>query len=260
MPQLDVLDVSIHYEIVGKGQPVLMIAGTASDGASWAPLLPLLQDRFQLILIDNRGSGQTRHAGRIFIEDIVADSAKLIDHMDFGPLPVIGHSLGGAIGLRLAASHPHKVSKLVTLAAGANPKSIALLKDLAELYDSGIRPQLFFRLLYQFLFSASFFANPANVEAAAEASTNYRHRQSPADLKRQVAMFDAVAPLNRESVMAPVLAISGGGDLLASPDDVTAAHAGIKNLAQITIPGIGHSTHWEAPEAVATAILKFLGD
>jgi len=63
MPQFENGAASIHYEIIGEGEPLLLIAGTASDGASWGPLLPLLTGR-RLILIDNRGSGQTRVEGR----------------------------------------------------------------------------------------------------------------------------------------------------------------------------------------------------
>ena len=59
MPQFENNRASVHYEIMGEGRPLLLIAGTASDGASWGPLLPLLGGR-QLILIDNRGSGRTK--------------------------------------------------------------------------------------------------------------------------------------------------------------------------------------------------------
>ena len=72
MPQFEHDRASIHYEIVGDGKPLLLIAGTASDGASWGPLLPLLPGR-QLILIDNRASGQTKVEGPIdaFIRGIL---------------------------------------------------------------------------------------------------------------------------------------------------------------------------------------------
>ena len=57
MPQFQHGAASIHYEIMGEGAPLLLVAGIASDGASWGPLLPLLKGR-QLVLVDNRGCGQ----------------------------------------------------------------------------------------------------------------------------------------------------------------------------------------------------------
>ena len=258
VPIFETDNVALNYEIRGTGQPLLMIAGTASDGASWAPLVPLLENRFRLILIDNRGSGQTRHSGPIRFDDMVDDCSALLDHLGISKTAVIGHSLGGFIGLALAARHPDSVSTLVTMGSGASAKSLTLLGDLATLYESDVPAELYFRLLFQFLFSAPFFADPTNIEAATRASMDYPFRQSPADFRRQIEMFDTMGPLDAAAIAAPVLAISGGADLLASPEDVARTHAGITTLKTVTIPDIGHSTHWEAPDRVAELVTTFL--
>ncbi len=258
MPFLISGDAEIFYEVRGQGQPLLLIAGTASDGASWAPLLPLLEAQFQLILIDNRGSGRTRHEGPIRFEDMAGDCVRLIDHLGLGEVPVLGHSLGGLIGLHLAARHGEKVSALITMGAAGTQKSLMLLKDMAELYASDVAPQLFFRLLFQWLFSAPFFEDEDRVTAAAEASTAYQYRQSPDDMKRQVEMFETIPALDASAIAAPVLAIAGADDLLAPPEAVTEAHRGVHGLERVTLPGIGHSTHWEAPEKVAELVTGFL--
>ena len=103
-------DASLHYEIIGDGPPLLLIAGLASDGASWGPLLAELPER-HLILVDNRGAGRTRSTGPIRFGDLVADIASLIEALGIGPVDVVGHSLGGAIGLWLAAEHPRFVAR-----------------------------------------------------------------------------------------------------------------------------------------------------
>src|SRR5437016_1164336 len=112
MPQFDHDRASVHYDTAGSGPPLLLIAGTASDGASWGPLLPPLGGR-QLILIDNRGSGRTKVEGPIEIAEMVDDCAVLLDHLGLDAVDVVGHSLGGAIGLMLAERHPAKVKRLV---------------------------------------------------------------------------------------------------------------------------------------------------
>ena len=58
MPVLERDDLELHYEIEGDGPPLLMIAGMASDSASWAPLVPLLTPHFTLIRPDNRTTGR----------------------------------------------------------------------------------------------------------------------------------------------------------------------------------------------------------
>lgn len=258
MPHFQSHDAAVHFQVLGTGAPLLLIAGTASDGASWGPLVPALSARYQLILIDNRGSGQTRHSGPISIDDMVADCANLLDHLGLASVSVIGHSLGGAIALRLTARHPARVNRLVTLTAGApDARSRALFHDLARLYPD-VQPQLFFRLLYQFLFKPAFFENPETLTAAAEASTNYPHRQSPADFSRQVAALDAVGPIDLTTITAPVLAIAAELDRMMTPEAVFSSHSGVPNLRTTTIPGAGHSVHWDATDAVLAAVLPFL--
>jgi pimeloyl-ACP methyl ester carboxylesterase len=257
MPEHLIDETNLHYEIVGEGPPLLLIAGLASDGASWGPLPAELPGR-QLIVVDNRGSGQTRSAGPIQFADLVADVAKLLEALAVGPVDVVGHSLGGAIGLSLAAQHPHLVKRLVTLTSGGlTPSKTVLLNDMARL-GFIVPTEDWFRLLYQWLFSDAFFADEANVAAAAAASAAYSHRQSPGDFARQVAALTTVGPLARERIACPVLAVSAERDLLAPPAAVDALHAGIAGLTRLEVPGVAHSIHWEAPEAVGALIREFL--
>lgn len=257
MPQFEHDRASIHYEISGEGPPVLMVAGTASDGASWGPLLPLLPGR-RLILIDNRGSGQTTVEGPIEVAEMAADCAALLDHLGIDRADVIGHSLGGAIGLLLAARFPNKVRRLVTMTTGTmSAASRVLFHDLSRLYFT-VAPQDFFRLLYQWLFSDAFFASETNVAGAALASTMYRHRQSPGDFARQVAALDRMAAVDLAAITCPVLAMSAELDLLAPPRAVADLHRDVRGAQLVTISGAAHSVHWEKPAETAAAIDAFL--
>ncbi len=257
MPQFQNGAASVHYEITGSGRPLLLIAGTASDSASWGPLLPLLPDR-QLILIDNRGSGRTKVEGPITHGEMIGDCAALIDYLSLGAIDVVGHSLGGFLALGLATTHPGKVKRLVTLGSGAiSPKGRAVFKELARLYFI-LPPEDWFRLLYPWLFSDPFFTDEARINAAAAASTAYEFRQSPGDFARQIAAIDSYTPLDFGTIKCEVLAISGDLDLLSPPGSVEGLHVRIPQLTHETIPNAAHSLHWEAPQSVATAIRGFL--
>ena len=257
MPQFEHNRASIHYESVGQGKPLLLIAGTASDGASWSPILPLLRGR-QLILIDNRGSGRTKVEGPIEITEMADDAAALLDHLALSSVDVVGHSLGGFIALMLALRQPGKVRRLVTLGSGEmSAASRVLFHDLARLYFTMV-PQDWFRILYQFLFSDPFFADETRVAQAAEGSTRYPFRQSPGDFARQVAAIDRLVTVDLGRVVCPTLAIAGELDLLARPEAVQSMHALIKGVHQLTIAGAAHSIHWEKPQEIAAAIQEFL--
>ncbi len=258
MPQFERPGASIHYQLLGEGPPLLLIAGTASDGASWGPLLPLLGGR-RLILVDNRGSGQTTSEGLIRIEDMADDCAALLGQLGLEAVDVVGHSLGGFLALMLAAAEPQRVRRVVTLTSGVIPQSRRVLfRDLSRLYFT-TPPQDWFRLLFQWLFSDPFFAEETNVAAAAAASTAYRFRQSPEDFARQVSALDSVGPVDLSRVASPVLAVGAEHDLLAPGWAVEALHRTVPDVTHRRIEGAAHSVHWEKPEAVAEAILGFLG-
>jgi pimeloyl-ACP methyl ester carboxylesterase len=258
MPDFDNNGARIHYELVGSGPPLLMIAGIASDGASWGPLTPLLAERHRLILIDNRGCGRTRAEGPLAIADMVGDCVALLERLGIAEASVVGHSLGGIIGLLIASRHPGRVRRLVTMTSGGiHPKTRTLFEDLARIYPR-VEPQDYFRLLFQWLFSEPFFANPASVAAAAAGSVLYPFRQSPADFARQVEALQTVPAIDKAAIACPVLALAAGRDLLGPPEAVMALHAGIADHRVEMIPDAAHSIHWEATEAVAQKVLGFL--
>jgi pimeloyl-ACP methyl ester carboxylesterase len=257
MPQFQHNRASIHYEIAGEGKPVLLVAGIASDSASWGPLVSLLPGR-QVIRIDNRGCGQTKVDGPIEIAEMADDCAALLRHLGLPAVDVVGHSLGGTIALALAARHPELVAKVVTLTSGSiSAAARVLFRDMARLYFTMV-PQDWYRLLYQWLFSEPFFEDEDVVAGAAEASTLYPYRQSPGDFARQVAAIDRAGALDLAGVRCPVLAVAAELDLLASPKAVRAMHAGIRDVQFATIANAAHSVHWEKPQETAAAINRFL--
>jgi pimeloyl-ACP methyl ester carboxylesterase len=60
MAEVRVDDVRLHYEVTGTGDPMLMVMGLGASSANWAPeLLSELARSFQIIVYDNRGTGQS---------------------------------------------------------------------------------------------------------------------------------------------------------------------------------------------------------
>ncbi|MCD6047729.1 MAG: 3-oxoadipate enol-lactonase [Gammaproteobacteria bacterium] len=106
-------DVNMYYEIHGKGEPMVMINGLKADHTGWAPTLDNLKENYQIILFDNRGTGQTTDDGKKFsIEDMADDVKKLMTYLGINSAHIVGHSLGGAIAQTFAHTYPESVKKL----------------------------------------------------------------------------------------------------------------------------------------------------
>jgi pimeloyl-ACP methyl ester carboxylesterase len=259
MPVLSVNGIDLHYERQGAGPPLLLLAGMASDGASWTPLRDGLAARFALIVPDNRCAGRTRPipcttGRREMGEDIVA----LLDRLGLDRVHVIGHSMGAMLALDLAAGHPGRVASVVAMstAGRAGPQALSLFADLALLYGaSGVPAEAWFRLLFHFLFTPAFFADREAVLAASRAAAAYAAVQPPEAFRAQVAALgDFADPVDPARIACPLLAVSGAWDVLCPPEAVRERFAGHEIAI---IPDAAHSVHWERPAAVLAAILAF---
>lgn len=262
MPDISVNGISLHYERAGAGPPLLLIAGLASDSASWAPVAPLLAARADLIMPDNRGSGRTNADGAaIGLDAIAADCAALLDHLEIGKIDVLGHSMGGVIAMILAAERPHRVGKLIVAATApvAPARTVSIVDTLTALRESGLPEIHWYRSFFHWLFRPGFFDDKKAVDAAIAMARAYPYAQTEEDMRRQVEAsraFDGVGLPAR--IAAPTLVLAGAEDLMFPTAGVEAAFGDLQNRRIKVLPDAGHSLHWDQPRAFAEAVLDFL--
>ena len=104
----------LRYLVAGDGELLLLVHGLGGSAANWLALAPLLLPGRRLIVPDLPGHGGSDPLPAAASLTAYADSlAALLD----GPAAVVGHSLGGAIALRLAIRRPELVSALVLAGA-----------------------------------------------------------------------------------------------------------------------------------------------
>ena len=119
MPMTTIGDLAVHYEQTGQGEPVLLIHGLGSSTEDWEPQVKALAPDFTVITYDVRGHGKTaKPAGRYSVPQFAEDAARLIRHLGFGPVHVMGLSMGGMIGFQLAVDHPELVRSLIIVNSG----------------------------------------------------------------------------------------------------------------------------------------------
>jgi 3-oxoadipate enol-lactonase len=125
MPKIKAGSIHINYEIVGEGDPLLLIMGFMAPGAAWVPSLPMLS-MFQCLYFDNRGTGLSDKPEGIYtIEQMADDAANLLEALSISKVKVFGASMGGMIAQELVLRHPEQVERVVlgcTLPGGPNSK------------------------------------------------------------------------------------------------------------------------------------------
>jgi pimeloyl-ACP methyl ester carboxylesterase len=116
---VDVPGARLHVREFGDGPPLLMVHGLAGQSSHYTyGIAGRLSDRFRVVAVDRPGSGfSTRLEGTpADLSTQAAALAALIDELGLGKPLVVGHSLGSAVALTLAAEHPDKVAGLALLA------------------------------------------------------------------------------------------------------------------------------------------------
>ena len=110
-------DITLEYDDTGAGEPVVCIHG-AFVADTFRPLLsePALASRYRLITYHRRGYvGSRAVAGAASLEVQASDCRRLLSHLGVERAHVVGHSIGGAIALRLALDTPQLVHTLTLL-------------------------------------------------------------------------------------------------------------------------------------------------
>jgi aminoacrylate hydrolase len=117
MPIAKIDDLDLYYEIHGKGDPVLLVAGLGGVGAYWQPQIKAFSAKYQVILHDHRGSGQSSHSRiKYSIEQMAEDVVRLMDHLEIERAHLVGHSTGAVIGQVMSIDHPERVKSVVEYA------------------------------------------------------------------------------------------------------------------------------------------------
>jgi len=91
---------------------LVCLHGRSGSARNFAPLAEALSDDWRIVAADLRGHGWSDHSDDGSREAFVADAAALIRHLDYGPVALLGHSLGGVTAYQTAAKHPDLVRLL----------------------------------------------------------------------------------------------------------------------------------------------------
>lgn len=107
----------LWYEVRGEGEPLLLHHGYTASRVNWMPVAERLQARYQIILMECRGTGQSEHTPEGYtLEQYAADVVGMLDHLGLEKVSFAGHSMGGGIGYLLALEHKARLERLILMA------------------------------------------------------------------------------------------------------------------------------------------------
>ncbi len=115
---------SLHYRVMGVGSPLVLIHGFGVSGHVWHRLLPYLTQHHQVFVIDLPGYGRSTYRGTRApwrLREMAPLLVAWLRHMRLADIHLVGHSMGGAIAIQLAAHAPELVKSLTLVDAAGMP-------------------------------------------------------------------------------------------------------------------------------------------
>jgi len=255
--------VNLAYEDRGSGDPVLFIAGRGGAGRTWHlhQVPAFLAAGYRAITFDNRGIGATEQADGFGVEQMVADTAALIEKLGAAPARIVGVSMGSFIAQELMLARPELVQSAVLMATRGRHDRTRDFFRVAELdlADSGVvLPPAYdakVRLLESF--SPKTLNDDELVRDWIDMFTMWPTKSTPG-LRAQtdIAPRGNRLPAYR-SITAPALVIGFGDDVVLPPHMGREVADALPNGRYLEIPNTGHLGFIEKPQVVNVAALDF---
>jgi len=263
---------TLHYATSGAGEPILLIPGLGLDHSYYRFGIPLLSRHLQVLAVDPRGIGRsTKSPPPYTVEAWADDFAVMIDKLAFGPIHVLGSSLGGSMALALAQRHPGKLKSLIVVggfseldrATELNFRLRLRLIEKLGMSDEVADYMGLWTLTRKFINSDAGFAtmraNQANIRANSaqsysafvEALLKWGRCQPGQEREPK---FTALL----DSIKTPTLVVTSDNDHLIPKELSDLIAARIAGAKLIVMPGAGHIPFMEQPEEVVRIVLEFL--
>jgi pimeloyl-ACP methyl ester carboxylesterase len=266
MPLVELRNIRLYYEEHGRGPALVLAHGHACGVRSWDPQLRGLTDHCRVIVYDARGHGLSdapREPSAYSQQHMVDDLCGLMDHLGLETAAVGGLSMGGNVVLNFALAHPERVSALILADTGAGSddteRMVARSLQGADVLESGgIEAYVDWAM-----------SHPAFARFASRGPEQERFMRSCLMTNRAhgIALSTRGVQAKRPSIYVlepqlrslemPVLLIVGEHDEACLP-----VHAfmglTIPRATHHELPGAGHLTNLETPEAFNRLVAEFL--
>lgn len=257
MQRISAHGVEIAFARVGAGPPLVFVHGATADSRLWQPQLEGLGDEFTVVAWDEPGAGRSSDVPPDFtLEDYAGCLAAVIEELDLGPAYVAGLSWGGTIALALYRDRPELVSSLVLADTYAGWKG-SLPPEEVDARVTGLEQMLAASAASFDPTLPGLFAGdpPRHAVGLLEAMGRDIRRESMRTSLMIMARTDLSDLLPQIDV--PTLLIWGEFDARSPLYVAEQFERAIPHAELTVLPGAGHVSNLERPEAFNAAVRRF---
>lgn len=249
--------VRLRYAYQGErgGEPIILLHGYSDSWLSYSTVLPLLDSKYRVYILDQRGHGESdRPASGYALQQFADDVIAFMDVMGIGQATIVGHSMGSFVAQHVAVAAPDRVKRLV-LSGSATTIRNAVVSELQREINA-LKDPVPEKFVREFQLS-TIFHPPADgfVNAVIKESLNL-----PARVWREVIaeMLSPKAQVELARIKVPTLILWGDKETIFPRSEQDLLLAALPNARLKVYEDTGHAMHWERPERFARDLQEFM--
>ncbi len=262
MAIIKVNGIELYYESHGEGEPLLLLSGFGADHGAWSGILSQLIKQYRVILVDNRGAGQSGCPDYPYtIKMMAEDVAALCDSLSLAQLHFLGSSMGGCIVQTLAYHYP----KLVKSAVIANSfmkvdaRRKLFYQAQQELLEAGAPADALVKDKLCWVYSNHYLEKPGRAQRLVKQWQQSAYPFTLTGYHNQVSAifaFDSTPWI--EQLAVPCLVIGCDDDLISLETSTREMAQRIPGAEYLCFNNTGHLPYLERPQEFLLALTKFI--
>jgi len=248
----------VHYEVYGRGKPVILLHGWLGSWGLWQETMGYLGRYYRTYALDFWGFGETGKKRETYaVQDFVGLVNQFMEQLGISHAPLVGHSMGGTVSLSVAIRYPERVSKVVVVGSPIVGSSLALPLKLA-----GYRPIAF--MLFNMM---GVFRLAMKMAYPFICRDERLGEMMDRDLSRTTveSFLLSIASLRRtdlrpmlDQIKIPAMGMYGDRDIIVSPKQWQPMQKGITHAQIERFPLAGHFPMLEEPQNFGERLKAFL--
>ncbi|MBD3223494.1 MAG: alpha/beta fold hydrolase [Caldithrix sp.] len=251
----------LHYEEMGKGENVVILHGLFGMSDNWMTIGERISQRHRVFLIDQRNHGQSPHS-KTFNYDVLADDLQeFLDTHGLEHTKIIGHSMGGKVGMNFALQNPERVDKLVVVdiapRAYDHPYFEKFIKAMMGIDIAAIQNRKDAHMALKEAIPQKAIRNFLLKNLARKADNQFEWKINLSAVRDNLNhIFDAVD--SEATFDKPALFVRGEKSNYVNNEDYPHIRKLFTQAKMVTIPKATHWIHAEQPEAFCDHLRMFL--
>jgi 3-oxoadipate enol-lactonase len=249
----------LHHEVAGRDDaPALLLGGSLGTTlAMWDPQVEPLSERWRMIRFDHRGHGGSPvPRGPYAIDDLGRDVLALIDRLEIERASYCGLSIGGMVGMWLAANVPERIDRLVLICTSAHLPPASGYAERAAIVRAAGTPDVVADTVLERWFTPDYAEQHLDLVAHHRAMIAATPAEGYASCCEAIAALDLRPELPR--IAAPTLVIAGADDSATPPVHAHIIADAIPAARLRVLDGAAHLASVQQADAVTRLIADHL--